>query len=456
MKKILALVLVLVLAIGLCACGSTGTASTGGSSSGGSTASSGGSTTSGGAKVSEAAKEILEAEKTDKPYPNCNEDGSINLDKIANFDEEYNYAAGPSYKICYLASSGTVLYEQSAVAIEHWCPLYNMEWLGFQSSNGDSDLFMTMLQTMLDQGCQGFILDPDSTIFPTVKKLMDQYPDRFWCSLMSPARDGTSGDGVPVGGNMINNYSGFDNVDAGYKVGSRPLKWIKDTYPNADWNEVGFLMFDYSVSPALHERTIGSKNAFLEYGGKEENFFIADCVSTGLTNQGGLDAAGPVVASHPEIKYWACNGLIDDLAQAAASIFDTQGLTDTSAVCVFGGSALIQQWDGGQQDAFRFAVYCGQSLMAEPLVGALYAYLNGWATPDSIWPSWVKWNDHGGEGHTYSNLRLPVESLEYENYKHYLEWTDLYTHSDIFNYDEKVELSDFSPFVEVPADFKAP
>ena len=428
MKKTLALILALVMVFGLCACGG---------------------------KTETKEEGPKSGNATGKPYPHATADGKIDLDKIAHYDEEYDYSQNDKFKIIYIANQGTVLYEQSAEAIEHWCPLYNCEYMGFQSSNGDNDMFMTLLQTAIDQGCQGFILDPDSTIFPTVKKLMDQYPELYWCSLMSPARDFTEGEGVPVGGNMINNYAGFDNVDAGYWVGSRPIEWLKETYPNAPVDEVGFLMFDYSVSPALHERSIGSLKAFTEAGFKEENFFMADCVSTGLSNQGALDVAGPLVASHPEIKYWLCNGLIDDMAQAAASIFDQQGLTDTSAICVFGGSALIQQWDGGQQDAFRFAVYCAQTLMAEPLVGALYAYLNGWATPDSIWPSWVKNSDHGAEGHTYSNLRLPVESLEYDSYKHYLEWTDLYTKADLFNYDNSgVKLDDFTPFCEVPEDFK--
>jgi len=435
MKKTLALILALVMVFSLCACGDSGSSTK---------TDSGKSTDTG--KTSDTGS-----------YPHATADGQIDLDKIAHYDETYDYASGPKYKVCYIASSGTVLYEQSAAAMEHWAPLYNMEWMGFQSANGDNDMFMTLLQTMIDQGCNGFILDPDSTIFPTVKKLMDQYPELYWCSLMSPARDAATGDDLPVGGNMINNYAGFDNVDAGYQVASRPIQWLKENYPNAKASEVGFLMLDYSVSPALHERSIGSLNAFTEAGFSEANFFTADCVSTGLTNQGALDVAGPLVASHPEIKYWLCNGLIDDMAQAAASIFDQQGLTDTSAICVFGGSALIQQWDAGQQDSFRFAIYCAQTLMVEPLMGALYAYLNGWATPDSIWPSWVKYNDHGGEGHTYSNLRLPVESLEYDTYKHYLEWTDLYTHADIFDYEvENLSLDDFTPFCEVPESFKAP
>lgn len=466
MKKILALVLVLVFAIGLVACGSSGASSTsGGSSDSGSTSSSSSSSSSSGGSTSgmqqgqsEAAKEILEAEKdTEKKFPNQNEDGTVNLDKVAHFDQDFDYANNAVHeKLCYIAAAGTILYQLSASAYEHWCPLFNLEWADFLSSNGDSDMYLTMLQTKIDEGVKGFILDPDSTIFPSVLSVLEKYPDVKWMSQMSAPRDGATGDGVPIGGNLINNYVGFDNVQSGRVVTERLIKWKNETYPDVPWDEVGFLMMDYSLSPALHDRYTGSLEVFLEAGGKEENFFAADCVSTGMTFDGGTQAASPIVASHPEIQYWLCNGLFDDLAQAAASIFEGQGLGDTSAVCVFGGSALIQQWDNGQEDCFRFAVYTAQTLYAEPIIGGVVAFLNGWATEENIWPSWVKADDHGIDGHTYSQLLLPTVPIEHENYKEYLEWTDLYTHAEAWPYDNDVTVSidDFSPFVEVPASYK--
>ncbi len=165
MKKILALLLALVLVVGLCACG--------GSGSGG---------------QSDAAKEVLNSEKdTAKKYPNQNPDGTINLDKIAHFDADFDYANNAKHeKLAYLAASGTVLYQLSADAYEHWCPLFGLEWAGFFSSDGDSDLYLTNLQTQIDQGVKGFILDPDSTIFPAVLEILEQHPDVFWMSQMSP------------------------------------------------------------------------------------------------------------------------------------------------------------------------------------------------------------------------------------------------------------------------------
>ena len=393
------------------------------------------------------------------PFPNANEDGSINLDTIAHFDRNYDYTQNEKYKITYIAQDGGPLYQQSAAAYEHWAPLYNMEWAGFISTNGDADLYLTSLQNQLDQGIRAFILDPDTTIMPAVVDIMNDYPDAHYMTQMAPPRDGIEGDGVPVGGNLIHPYVGFDNYDAGYQVTKRLIEWKDENLADVAWEDIGFLCFDFSVSPPLHERVIATQDLWEETTGSLDNFFIADTVSTGINLQGGLDAAGPIMTTEGgQYMYWLVNGLIDDFALAAASLIDQQGLTDNSCVITFGGSGLQMQWDEGQQDSFRYALFTAQNLYAEPIIGAVYAYINDWATPDSIWPSWVKWDDHGEGDHTYSQLRLPTVWLTYDTYKHYLEWTDMYAFADAYPYSpDGINMDDFTPFVdEVPADFAAP
>lgn len=448
MKKILALLLALVMVLALCACGDKTNDDTTKTP------------TETNTPDPNAGKQFDDVEKVEKNYPNQNEDGTINLDTIAHFDPEYDYTQNERFKVCYISAAGGPLYEQSAAAYEHWAPLFNMEWTGFINANGDSELYLTSLRTQLDNGVRAFILDPDSTIFPAVLDVLSEYPDACWMSQMSPPRDGTSGEGVPVGGHMINNYVGFDNVDAGRQVANRSIQWMKETYPDVSFDEVGFLMADYSTSPPLHERVVGSKEAWLAAGGKEENFIIADLVTStaGMTMQAGIDVGAPAVSNHPEIQYWVSNALFDDVAQGFAAVFDQQGLTDTACITVFGGSGLIAQWDGGQEDSFRYAIFTAQTLYGEPIIGAVYAYLMGWATPDSIWPSWVKYDDKGAGDHTYSQLRLPTEPLEHETYKKFLTWNDMVARSNIYGYNEPdVTLDSYSKFVtEVPADYKAP
>ncbi|MDR2502674.1 MAG: hypothetical protein LBC78_05445 [Oscillospiraceae bacterium] len=398
----------------------------------------------------------------DKAYPNANDDGTMNADTIAHYDRDFDYTRGGTFsaKVAYLATENSFLYAQSAVAYEHWAPYYGMEWYGFLTAGGDSNVFLDLLQTALDDGVTAFILDPDTTVFPAVRALISKYPEVKWMSQMAPPRDGESGDGIPIGGNLINPYVGFDNFDAGAQQAIKLIEWKKENFPDLPWSEVGFLCFNFSSSPPLAERVIGAREVWLNETGSLDNFFEADAVSTGLNLQGGLDAATPIISTNDQYKHWLVVGLIDDLAQAAASVIATQGLTDTSCVVTFGGSSLQVQWDAGKQDSFRYALFTAQNLYAEPIIGAVYAYLQGWVTPDSIWPSWVKWDDHGVDDHTYSQLRLPTVWLTHETYKDYLEWTDQYAHATAYPYDGEGVNPDPDAFTaiitEVPPEYKQP
>ena len=441
MKKALVILLALVMAASLCAaCGDGGKTSP--------------------APASSNPPAANTPASKGKAYPNANPDGSINLDTVAHYDVEYDYTQNPRFKFVYLATENSFLYDMAATAYEHWAPIFNMEWVGFLAANGDDDMFLTNLQQLIDQGVKGFVLDPNTVIFPACVEIIEKYPDVKWMSQMAPPRDGATGAGIPIGGNLINPYVGFDNVDAGVQQVYKLIEWKEANIPNVPYEQIGIISMGFSTSPPLQERVIGAKQAWDEKGihaVEGENYFVVDTSSTGLNLQGGLDAAGPVISTHSQFKNWLVMGLIDDLGQAAATIIDQQGLTAGSCVVTFGGSGFIAQWDGGQHDACRYALYTANNLYSEPIVGAVYAYLMGWATPNTIWPSWIKWDDHGAPPNTYPQLRLPTVWLEEADYQHYLEWSDLYAKADAYHYNiPGLTLDDYSPFIPVPDDFKKP
>ncbi|MDR0813424.1 MAG: substrate-binding domain-containing protein [Oscillospiraceae bacterium] len=396
---------------------------------------------------------------TGKAYPHANADGSLNLNTVAHYDPEYDYTQNEKFKVAYLATENSFLYQMAADAYAHWAPIFNLDWQGFQAANSDSDLFLTNLRNLIDQGVKGFVLDPDTTVFPAILEILEQYPDVQWMSQMAPPRDGASGAGLPIGGNLINPYVGFDNFDAGAQQIYKLIEWKEANLKDVPYEEIGLLSMGFSTSPPLQERVIGAKAAWESKGVKTDgpNYFEVDTASAGLTLNGGLEAVTPVISTHGEYKYWLVMGLIDDLGQAAAQVIDQQGLTDSSCVVTFGGSGFIAMWDGGAKNACRYALYTANNLYSEPILGAVYAYLMGWATPDTIWPEWVKWDDKGAEGRSIPQLRLPTVWLEQDDYKHYLEWSDLYAKANEYNYDVPgLTLDDYSAFIPVPADFAKP
>lgn len=382
--------------------------------------------------------------------PHMNDDGSMNLDMIGYWDSSFDYASGPSYKICYMASDASVLYQQSADAVETWAPRFNMEWQGFVSSNGDSDLFLTNLQTYLDQGVDIFLLDPDNTIFPAVEEIFQSYPDAVYMGNMGTPRDGASGEGIPSGGNMLHPFAGKDYYGAGVLCGQKLYDWRTETYPDAKPEEVGAIFITFSSSPQLHLRYQGAWDKYTELAGSDNNCFTADAITFGLGVQAGMDATSPIITTNSDIKYWLVFGLVDDLAQGTAAVIDQVNLTDTSCCVAIGGAGLQTQCDAGQYDSFRYAYFTSYFMAVEPMMGAMYAFKRGWCTEDEIWPSWVKKNDHGGEGHTFGSLYIPAIWIGQNDYFDFLEWVDLYSGGDYYHYDSDVTIDAYDPYPEVP------
>lgn len=456
MKRVIAILLALVMVFALVACGDK-QEDTKPSDNGGNTDTQSPADNQGGDDAQTPADDDNAGTPAGgKAYPNANEDGSINLERIAHYDREYDYTQNESFKFYYMANESGSLYQEANQAYEKWCALFNVEYMGFFSSAGDSDLFLTTLQNYIDQGVDAFVLDPDNTIFPSIINMMKNYPDVQWMSHMSPPRDGATGDGIPSGGNIVRPVVGFDHYDAGRQQAIKLDEWRKANIPDAKWEEIGLVSIDYSASPPLHSRVAGAEDYWKSVIGSDtlDNFLSVDAISNGINIQAGIDVMTPVISANGQYKYWLIAGNVDDWAQGAATVISQQGLTDNTCITTFGGSALIKQWDAGQQDAFRYALFTSNNLYAEPILGALYAFKQGWTTPEEIWPAWINYNDCGGEGHSYPSLRLPTVWLEPDTYRNYLAWADLYAGTNLYNYDVQVDINDFSPFVDqVPAEY---
>lgn len=441
MKKVLALVLALLMVFSLVACG-------GGSDDKNTNDNQSGTSDNSGADNSGDADNSGSA--TTGATPNMNDDGTPNLDRIAHYDPVYDYTQNEKYSFCYMAWNADILYQQSADAYEHWCTKYNLNWAGFVSANNDSEMFMTSLTTYLDQGVQMFVLDPDITIFPAIADLINNYDGVVWMSQMGTARDYVATDALPYG-EMMAPFVGFDYAGAGRLCAEKLIEWKNENLPDVAWNEVGFMSYTLTLSPPLHERCVGAKEVFMGIDGvTEDQYFEVDVASYGLTMQGAIDGGTPVLTTNTQYKYWLIFGLIDDMAMGAATVVEQMGMTDSCCINCIGGPGLQTQLDAGQHTAFRYAYATPNLLYAEPILGALYAFKTGMATPDTLWPSWVKASDHGGEGHAYANLLLPSYWIDADNYQEFYAWTDLYSGADYYGYDVEVSIDAFTPFVDVP------
>jgi len=412
MKKFLAILLALVMVLGMVACGGgsddadTGAADTGSESTGSEDA---GSTDEGytGAGIGEVEGEIH------------NEYG---LEGMYDPDKDYN--ANPTYKVCYYVLATGVLYEAMGEAIAHWCSIANMEYGGLIDYAGDKDAYLSNLVTIA-QEYDGVVLDPDAEQYNRCAEILNE-AGTPWMGVMAEARD-YSAEGAP----LLHPYVGFDNYEVGVIDAQYLIEYYQREWPDVDPSEIAWACVDFSLSPPLATRQVGFYDTLIAHDPTiADRYFIADTAGgTGnfdLDNSASLMAA--VVSANPQYEYWCVFGETDTQAQGAAVCFDNAGLTDTAAVVTFGGTGLQQQWDSGMQDSWVAACYLPQTIYCEPILFALYSFMEGTNTPEEIWNDWEPIN----EDTTYAMRGLPAFWIEYETYKHMIKWSDIYAGSNYF------------------------
>jgi ABC-type sugar transport system substrate-binding protein len=368
MKKTLAIVLALLMTMSLFACGQTPAPSPSASPSAS-------------APVSTTPSTPVNTGKT----------GDQPLDKVGFFDPNFDYSKGERYKVQYMVLATGILYEQFSDAFAHWATKMNIDYGGLWAAGNDNDVFINNISTFASQGVDGLLLDPDVTVYPRIVEILDELKIS-WMPCMGPPRDVTD-PAAP----LLHPCVGFDHYQFGVSMATKLVEYKNTVWPDVAMEDVGFIVVDYSLSPPLHDRARGAQDAWNQLTGLTDNYLVADTASGQLTMDTANNMVTATISANGQYTHWLVATLFDDLAQGAAAAIDSLGLTEVSCVVTVGGSALQQQLDAGQEDAWRFAMFTPQNIYAEPIIGALYAMMSGQATAETIWPSWVNANDHGRE-----------------------------------------------------------
>ena len=360
------------------------------------------------------------------------DNGTTSDVELGYYDASYDYSANPTYKVVYMMQQAGSLYDAFDQAFAAWAEVSNVEYNSFNSNN-DNDLFLTTIETYAAQGYDGYLLDADSTIYPAVNDLMNEL-ELPWMAGMAEAQDSD--------GNRVHPVVGFNNVGFGNDMATYVIEYQRENWPDASLEEIGMLSMNFSLSPQLNERTLGAKETWLAEGYLEENFVEADGAATGtFTAQGGFDLAAAEFASNSDIKYWLICAFYDDYADGAVRAAEQAGIADTSVATTCGGTGLIAHWDAGEEDtAWKSAIFCAQTLFAEPIFFGLYAFMNGDATPETIFPEWID----TAAGETYAYVDLPSFTITRDNYKEYMEWVDAYTGINWSPYDDEYQGTEYN------------
>jgi len=417
------------------------------------------------------------------------------------FDPTYDYSKNKRFKVGYLVTATSFLFDEFDKAFADWAERMNINYTGMWApAAGSNDEYLSGIQTFADQGYDGLLLDGDINLYPRINEICEEL-GVAWMPCMSQAREYGNMymmGGTLVPGRLIHPYVGFDDNYFGVAEADKLEEWRVKNYPDVPLEKVGFIYVGYSLATQLNERYLGAKKRWTELHpevgayspdpqNNPRNFFYADVSTAGAADQTAAQNLVTQYLSNPgDVEIWLIAAAFDDYAMGAANAAQNLGFTDKTCVACSGGSNLILQWDSGIRNAWRYALFTAQSLYAEPIISALWAMMAGQATADEIWPDWCMVYDKGDvfklsedldptygvpyvevgadgkpvvlEEHHYAQLKLPTYWLELETYQQYLEWTDLYAygegHPGHYTYEPVTDLNLFSARMEVPESYK--
>jgi len=450
MKKVLVILLAMAMLFSLAACGGkTETAAEKPASSGASGAASSGGSQPASSGSSEAKTESGGAESAKAPK------------ELGYYDPDFDYTQYPRYKVAFLSMTAGETWDVYDVAYAHWCEKMNIEythiWAPTQYS---AEEFLSGMQTFIDQDYDGLILEASQTI-PRAADILNKAGVQWVCGLSVPRDDS---------GTMLHPAIGFDNYDVGVKIVDRLAQWKEETWPDVPWEKVGLLCLDFSWNMEIHQRVQGMEDRWAElhpeFGASNpdpavnpKNLFIGDIATATNPDQTAAQNLTTQQLSNPgDIEVWLVATPADLYSQGAANAAALMNMTDKVCTACHGGSMLPGSWDRGVDDSWRYALYAPQGLAGEMVVSQLWAYMSGLATPDTIYPEWVKKDDHGGDDHSYPFVMMPLNFLEKDTYKEYLEWTDLYTYGPgekgVWDYEPVTDINLYPSRSEVPDSYK--
>ena len=406
MKKAIALILVLLMALSLFACGSNG-----------------GNGTQQGANF-EDAEDIGMGETLANGTAGADYDGpKTGAAYYGFFDNEYDYTKDERYSVAYVVYQTSVLYDAFSAAFELWANRYNCDYK-MVDCGGNADTYINQMQTLVDNGVKGFLLDPDSQMLGRVTEYAQELVGDAWMSGMS----------YPYGedGLMNHPFVGFDNYDFGVQECTYVVNYAKENFEGWTPEEIGCININYSTSELINNRMFGARDTWKELMPEAaDNFWDLDAAAIGMTKSAAYDLVSNLLAQHPEITYWCINATIDQFATGANSAIEQYGLLDNTVICVLGGTGLVNQWDQGVENAWKGAIYTAQPVYAEPIFGIMYYMMRGWCTAEEVWQDYTNVDSNG-----YGWLLLASEAIEYDTYQNFLEWVDWHSGFNWSNYGE--------------------
>jgi len=228
----------------------------------------------------------------------------------------------------------------------------------------DSNLAVTAVSDAIASGAKGIAMTaPDQKLGPAVAKAAAAAK----IPLVATDDRLMDGEGKPIP------FVGFDGTDMGSRVGTtagdllKASGWLKS-------NDYGVLTVGVPTLSVCVDRTKAEEAKIIEAGAAKENIVTVNY--DGTTNS-SLEASGPVITAHPQVKKWVVFSCNDEGVSGATSALKNAGYTPDDVIAVgLGAYEACRPWAAKQPSMFKAALYISGVDVGDAAAKALIAKID--------------------------------------------------------------------------------
>lgn len=180
--------------------------------------------------------------------------------------------------------------------------------------------------------------------------------------------------------NRLAPWYGIDAYNIGYAAGEWMANYAKDNNLLDD-PTVGLMYCEMPTVNSCVPRTQGEKDAWAKINGEA----MADRTYSYPYNADENEAytnAMAVISGHPEITTWLVMTASETASNATAAALEEAGLAETSCINALGGDATVPHWQEGNFPVIKSATYFSGKVVGKAAAEAVIAYYeNGTEIP---------------------------------------------------------------------------
>jgi ABC-type sugar transport system substrate-binding protein len=329
---------------------------------------------------------------------------------VGYLTDEVDHFARDPFKIAYICNTiGWAWNAAISDTLEKLGKVLNYEYTVY-AANDNFDNYMNQIETLANQGYQGFVVGISDEIAPRTHEVCTEMGVAFIAESTAFIDDSGANYGLSV-------------IQDQYNNGAACIQWLADNCKKywkdpIDPAKLGLLVLDFSPITGIHEREPGARETFLKaFPDAEANYYLGDLVTVegGFSAAGGNQMTSSVLAVHPEVEKWFIVGLVDDWAQGAARAVESLGREDDVLITSVQADAFLNEMQTGYTgNVYVAACAVSSTEFAMNMASALVTILEGRATMETLWP---EWHDSISK---YACMKIQGTMITRESYEDYV------------------------------------